>query len=91
MEFTKRIKVLISGSPTKTMGTLIFLVNSAALHQKHLRIFITSSFQLTFLVFFSFLSSSSEVVINSGTSKSVSLVSLVDTNGFEHTGVFKGA
>ena len=32
----KKIKVSIDGSPTKsqkTMGTLIFLVNSAALHQ----------------------------------------------------------
>ena len=39
MGFTKKIKVPIDGSPTKsqkTMGSLIFLVNSAALHQKHL-------------------------------------------------------
>ena len=44
MEFTKKIKVPIDGSPTKnqkTMGTLISLVNSAALHQKHLYIFFT--------------------------------------------------
>ena len=41
MEFTKKIKVPIDGSPTKnqkTMGTLIFWVNFAALHQKHLNI-----------------------------------------------------
>ena len=40
-EFTKKIKVPIDGSPTKnqkTMGTLIFWVNFAALHQKHLNI-----------------------------------------------------
>ena len=38
----KKIKVSIDGSPTKsqkTMGTLICVVNSAALHQKHLCIF----------------------------------------------------
>ena len=47
MGFTKKIKVPIDGSPTKnqkTMGTLIFLVNSAALHQKHLRIFCMYNF-----------------------------------------------
>ena len=46
MEFTKKIKVPIDGSSTKskkTMGTLIFLVNSKALHQKHLSIFVLNS------------------------------------------------
>ena len=45
MEFTKKIKVPIGSVPKvkKTMGTLIFLVNSKALHQKHLCIFVLNS------------------------------------------------
>ena len=49
MEFTKKIKVPIGWSPTKTMGTLIFLVNSAALHQKHLCIFVKDFYSRSFM------------------------------------------